>query len=107
MLFQYALGQPAAAVEPDRLDLEEFQLKQESAITPNTWTDTFQKLDVATVNGMHDQIWPCVQKQILDPLLAGLRGKVGLTGKAAQGGSKGDERGVSPAAATVTNAVKR
>ena len=84
LLFQYALGQPAAAVEPDRLDLEEFQLKQESAIAPTTWTDTFQKLDVATVNGMHDQVWPCIQKQILDPLLAGLQGKVGLTGKAAR-----------------------
>ena len=84
LLFQYALGQPGAAVEPDRLDIEEFQLKQESAITPTTWTDTFQKLDVHTVNGMHDQMWPCIQKQILDPLLAGLLGKVGLTGKAAR-----------------------
>ena len=84
LLFQYALGKPGPTVEPDRLDLEEFKLKQESAIAPTTWTDTFQKLDVATVNGMHDQIWPCVQKQILDPLLAGLLGKVGLTGKAAR-----------------------
>ena len=82
--FQYALGKPGPTVEPDRLDLEEFKLKQESAIEPTTWTDTFQKLDVATVNGMHDQMWPCIQKQILDPLLAGLLGKVGLTGKAAR-----------------------
>ena len=84
LLFQYALGQPGPTVEPDRLDLEEFKLKQESAIAPTTWTDTFQKLDVKTVNGMHDQMWPCIQKQILDPLLAGLLGKVGLTGKAAR-----------------------
>ena len=84
LLFQYALGQPGPTVEPDRLDLGEFKLKQESAIAPTTWTDTFQKLDVATVNGMHDQMWPCIQKQILDPLLAGLLGKVGLSGKAAR-----------------------
>ena len=84
LLFQYGLGKPGAAVEPDRLDVEEFQLKQESAIAPNTWTDTFQKLDVGTVNGLHDQIWPCVQKQILDPFLAGLVGMGDLTGKAAR-----------------------
>ena len=84
LLFQYALGKPGAAVEPDRLDVEEFKLKQESAITPDTWTDTFQKLDVGTVNGLHDQVWPCIQKQILDPFLAGLLGQVGLTGKAAR-----------------------
>ena len=84
LLFQYALGKPGPTVEPDRLDIEEFQLKQESAIAPNTWTDTFQKLDVATVNGMHDQVWPCIQKQILDPFLAGLLGMGGLTGKAAR-----------------------
>ena len=84
LLFQYALGKPGPTVEPDRLDLEEFKLKQESAIAPTAWTDTFQRLDVRTVNGMHDQMWPCIQKQILDPLLAGLVGKVGLTGKAAR-----------------------
>ena len=84
LLFQYALGKPGPTVEPDRLDLEEFKLKQESAIAPTTWTDTFQKLDVKTVNGMHDQMWPCIQKQILDPLLAGLLGMGGLTGKAAR-----------------------
>src|SRR5258708_3197283 len=37
LLMQYTLGKPAATVEPDRLEIEEYKLRAESAVPTHVW----------------------------------------------------------------------
>src|SRR4051812_22222710 len=50
MLLQYSLGKPAEAVEPDRIDVEEHKLREESAIPLDRVMDYMDRLSAQYVN---------------------------------------------------------
>jgi hypothetical protein len=61
LLFQYAMGKPAKAAEPDRVDIDEFRLREESTIPPGQWVPTLGQLSVETVNGLVDNLKPILE----------------------------------------------
>jgi hypothetical protein len=72
LTLHYALGKPAAAVEPDRVDIEEHRLRMESAVPITDWSHRPGELSAATVNRLMDNIAPCYEAHTLDPILAGI-----------------------------------
>jgi hypothetical protein len=69
----YALGKPAVAVEPDRVEIEEHRLRMESAVPATDWGPHTGELSAATVNELMDHLAPCYESHTLDPLLAGIK----------------------------------
>jgi hypothetical protein len=69
----YGLGKPAAAVEPDRVEIEEHRLRLESAVPMTDWMHRPGELSAGTVNRLMDDIAPCYEAQTLDPILAGIK----------------------------------
>jgi hypothetical protein len=59
LLFQYILGKPNEAVDPDRLDLDEWQKLQETARPAEEVTTVMNRLPVNTLMDMTKIAWPC------------------------------------------------
>jgi hypothetical protein len=59
LLFHYVLGKPGAAVDPDRLDVEEWKLAQESKVNVADMHDTVQHMPAETANVIVRHAWPC------------------------------------------------
>jgi hypothetical protein len=73
LLFQYVLGKPAVAVDPDRLDVDEWQKMQEKSRPPEEATTVLGGLPAQTVCEVTKVAWPCaVEQAFKQPLLAGL-----------------------------------
>jgi hypothetical protein len=74
LLFQYVLGKPAETVDPDRLDVDEWQKMQEKSRPPEEATKVMGGLPAQTVCEVTKVAWPCaVEQAFQQPLLAGLR----------------------------------
>ena len=58
LLFQYVLGKPAEAVDPDRLDVEEWKLSQEAKVNPVAVKETVDHMPVETANVLVRHVWP-------------------------------------------------
>jgi hypothetical protein len=54
LVLQYALGKPAAPVEPDRVAVDEFRLRQDAAITDGTLLSMLMATEVNVVNEIVD-----------------------------------------------------
>jgi hypothetical protein len=59
LLFQYVLGKPGAAVDPDRLEVEEWKLAQESKVNVAEMHETVQHMPAETANVIVRHAWPC------------------------------------------------
>jgi hypothetical protein len=59
LLFQYVLGKPAEGVDPDRLEVEEWRLAQESKVNVADMHDTVQHMPAETANVIVRHAWPC------------------------------------------------
>jgi hypothetical protein len=74
LLFQYVLGRPTQTVDPDRLDVDEWQKMQEKSRSPEEATKILGGLPAQTVCEVTKVAWPCaVDQAFKQPLLAGLR----------------------------------
>lgn len=74
LLFQYVLGKPTETVDPDRLDVDEWQKMQENSRPPEEATKVLGGLPVETVCEVTKVAWPCaVEQAFKQPMLEGLR----------------------------------
>jgi hypothetical protein len=74
LLFQYVLGKPTQTVDPDRLDVDEWQKLQEQSRPPEEATKVLGGLPAQTVCEVTKVAWPCaVEQAFKQPLLAGIR----------------------------------
>jgi hypothetical protein len=55
LVLQYTLGKPAAAVEPDRVDLDEYRLREASAIPQDDWVPTLGNWSASAINQLADK----------------------------------------------------
>jgi hypothetical protein len=58
LLFHYVLGKPGAAVDPDRLEVEEWKLAQESKVNVADLHETVQHMPAETANLLVRHAWP-------------------------------------------------
>jgi hypothetical protein len=73
LLLQYVLGKPPETVDPDRLDLDEWQKMQEHSRPPEEVTQVMGGLPAESVCEVTKVAWPCaVEQSFKQPLLAGL-----------------------------------
>jgi hypothetical protein len=73
LVLQYALGKPAQAVEPDRVDVDEYRLREESAIPPGQWLPMMQLLPADTINTLADSIQPFLEKDTTQAFLDAMK----------------------------------
>jgi hypothetical protein len=69
VLLQYSLGKPAAAVDPDRIEVDELKLREESAIPYARVLDFKGRLSAENVNIIADHLWPVSQSRLIHPML--------------------------------------
>jgi hypothetical protein len=62
LVLQYTLGKPAATVEPDRVHVDEFRLREESAIPAATWIPVLNELPAELINIIGDRIGPALHQ---------------------------------------------
>jgi hypothetical protein len=73
LLFQYVLGKPQPAPDPDRLDVDEWQKTQEQSRPPEEMSKVMNGMPAALANRLTQITWPCVVKsQVGEPMLAEL-----------------------------------
>jgi hypothetical protein len=68
LLFQYVLGKPTEAVDPDRLDIDQWQKLQESARPFKEMKTVLDGLPAQWACGLTNITWPCVLVTALKPL---------------------------------------
>ena len=76
LVFQYSLGKPAAAVEPDRVEIEDYRLRTESAVPTHVWAPMLQHLQAKNINEIAVVSESLLQSRILEPMEQALRGEV-------------------------------
>src|SRR5439155_12923041 len=74
LLFQYVLGKPTDAVDPDRLDVDEWQKWREQARPTEEMQQVTGRLPAYLMCDLTKTTWPCeVAQQFAMPLLAGIQ----------------------------------
>jgi hypothetical protein len=74
LLFQYVLGKPLPAVDPDRLDVDEWQKLQEQARPPREMSAVMNGVPAQVASDVTRIAWPCkVEKNFAEPLRAGIK----------------------------------
>jgi hypothetical protein len=72
ILMQYSIGKPAEAIDPDRVDIDDFKVREDAAIPLDRCTDMLERLSAQYVNIIAEHVWPCAQARIIGPLVDGL-----------------------------------
>jgi hypothetical protein len=74
ILFQYVIGKPTDVVDPDSLDIDEWELMQEQSRPPQEMSEVMAGLPADTACTLSKIAWPCaVETQFKQPFLAGLQ----------------------------------
>jgi len=74
LLFQYVLGKPLPATDPDRLDVDEWQKLQEQARPPREMSEVMNGVPAQVASDVTRIAWPCkVEKNFAEPLRAGIK----------------------------------
>jgi hypothetical protein len=68
LVLQYLIGKPGAAVDPDRLEVEEWKLAQESRVGGAAFGETLRDVPAETANRMLQSAWPAATEEQLRPL---------------------------------------
>jgi hypothetical protein len=105
-IFQYVMGKPPMAVDPDRLDIDEWQKLQEKARPPEEISTVTNGFPVDKMCALAKVVWPCTfETNFRAPFLAGLKAMderdARLAGKRkgkppSPNGDNGRGHGVSP-----------
>lgn len=67
LILQYTLGKPGRAVEPDRVEIEDWNLKKESAVLPAEMLETPLKVTAERSNRLCELMWPHLEEETLRP----------------------------------------
>jgi hypothetical protein len=102
LLFQYVIGKPTDVVDPDRLDVDEWEKIQECARPPEEMGEVMGRLPAKVACDMTKITWPCeVEQGFRAPLREGLKAMDELD--AARAKKEQASAGVKPAARPSTN----
>jgi hypothetical protein len=71
LLFSYALGKPTTAVEPDRVEIDELRLRNESCPSFAEWAPHLENMPAAWVNPFIDDVAPAMQAPFLNTFRKG------------------------------------
>src|SRR5439155_14014466 len=106
LLFQYVLGKPTDAVDPDRLDVDEWQKWREQARPTEEMQQVTGRLPAYLMCDLTKTTWPCeVAQQFAMPLLAGIQAMDARDAQRAAG--SGDPRPAQARAARREARAKR
>ena len=73
-IFQYVMGKPPETVDPDRLDIDEWQKMQERARPPEEISKVIDAMPVDKMCEMARIVWPCAyHTNFVAPMQAGLK----------------------------------
>ncbi len=72
LVMGYTLGKPAEAVDPDRMDIEEWKLNQEKSVNPLDFGAVLNSFPAQVASKLADITWPCLLNTNLLPLRKGL-----------------------------------
>ncbi len=72
LLFAYAIGKPAAAPDPDRVDVDEWKLLQDSIVGPQDGFEAGRGVPVEFANEFLPIIVECDRRRVAEQLSAGL-----------------------------------
>jgi hypothetical protein len=76
----YSAGKPAEAVNPDRVDIEEWQLAQESVARPDEVKHTFENVPIEVVTDLARAALPAIGDGFAEQLAVRLKAPVADTG---------------------------
>jgi hypothetical protein len=72
LVMGYTIGKPAATIDPDRVEIEEWKLNHESSVKPEDFAEVLGSFPAHLASKLADIAWPCVLQQNLSPLQRGL-----------------------------------
>jgi hypothetical protein len=73
LLFQYALGKPGAAADPDRVDIDEWRLMQEKSRPPQEMAGVVGGMPAELATRMSKIVWPCaIEENFERPMRDGI-----------------------------------
>ena len=73
LLFQYALGKPAKAVEPDRIDIDEFNLREDAAIPATEWASILNRFPADSINQLVGEAQPRLEQEHIAAIVTGMK----------------------------------
>lgn len=76
LILQYTLGKPGRAVEPDRVEIDDWNLKKENAVLPAEMLATPLKVTAERSNRVCEMMWPTLEVETLRPFKESLREKM-------------------------------
>ncbi len=72
LVLAYTLGKPAETVDPDRVDIDDWQLQQEASVQTDDFEKLLNGLPVDLTCELAKSVWPCQVAEHLRPLREGL-----------------------------------
>jgi hypothetical protein len=72
LLFAYAIGKPVEAVDPDRVDVDEWQLTREQGVPPEAMSAVLRTLPADWVVKLLRIAWPCVAATLSEQVQQGI-----------------------------------
>jgi hypothetical protein len=70
VVLQYAVGKPAAAVEPDRVEIEEWRLREQGAVSYDSFMTTFGQTTAAMANNLVGTMQPALPAKMFEEVVA-------------------------------------
>jgi hypothetical protein len=106
LVLGYSLGKPAETVDPDRLDIDEWQLNAQTSVPLGDLVGLMSTLPAYNACNLLDVAWPCAIKHDYAPLTEALKSgadKITWPKGFAAGSARGVGQGSNPAGAPSTN----
>jgi hypothetical protein len=75
LLYQYALGKPARAANPDRVDIDEFNIREDAAIPANDWMPILNRFTADSVNQLVGEAQPRLEQEHIAAIVTGMKTK--------------------------------
>ena len=100
LIFQYVLGKPLTPVDPDRLDVDEWQKLLEQARPPREMSTVLNSVPAEVANRVTNIAWPCsLETKFLEPFRKGLKKQDERDAKRAAAAAKKAGAAAAPAQA--------
>src|SRR5687768_12891681 len=75
IILQYTLGKPGAPVQPDRIDLDEWQILTDSSVSKEDWVELLKTFPATAANEMTHGLWPLIVMLVRQKLADDIRQK--------------------------------
>jgi hypothetical protein len=73
LLYQYALGKPAKAANPDRVDIDEFNLREDAAIPASDWVPILNRFTADSINQLVGEAQPRLEQEHIAAIVTGMK----------------------------------